>query len=252
MRITAKIHVVLIIVATATSVSAAKLSQAQINYFEKQVRPLLADNCYKCHSERFGKFKGGLALDTREGVRRGGDSGPIIAGKDLKESLLYQAISHRGDLKMPKGGKLSKKQIAVLAKWIRMGAPDPREKPATPEVVESTIDVEKGREFWAFQLPKKTPVPQPKLNGWAKSDIDRIVLGPSLRNLGVAHQLYDLIGDMAADDGCSLLAAEMDINPPNPHSLHFHSRYGFEEVGVRDLERGKTVSMQVAPIKRDQ
>jgi len=82
--------------------------------------------------------------------------------------------------------------------------------------------------------------------------IDRIVLGPSLRNLGVAHQLYDLIGDMAADDGCSLLAAEMDIDPPNPHSLHFHSRYGFEEVGVRDLERGKTVSMQVAPITRDQ
>lgn len=82
--------------------------------------------------------------------------------------------------------------------------------------------------------------------------IDRIVLGPSLRNLGVAYQLYDLIGDMAIDDGCSLLAAEMDIDPPNPHSLHFHSRYGFEEVGVRDLERGKTVSMQVAPIKRDQ
>jgi predicted GNAT superfamily acetyltransferase len=82
--------------------------------------------------------------------------------------------------------------------------------------------------------------------------IDRIVLAPSLRNLGVAHQFYDLIGDLAADDGCSLLAAEMDIDPPNPHSLHFHSRYGFEEVGVRDLERGKTVSMQVAPIKRDQ
>ena len=82
--------------------------------------------------------------------------------------------------------------------------------------------------------------------------IDRIVLAPSLRNLGIAQQLYDLIGDVAADDGCSLLAAEMDIDPPNPHSLHFHSRYGFEEVGVRDLERGKTVSMQVAPIKRDQ
>ncbi|MCH1553688.1 MAG: GNAT family N-acetyltransferase [Luminiphilus sp.] len=82
--------------------------------------------------------------------------------------------------------------------------------------------------------------------------IDRIVLGPSLRNLGVAHQLYDLIGDLAAEDGCNLLAAEMDIDPPNPHSLHFHDRYGFKEVGVRDLERGKTVSMQVAPIKRDQ
>ena len=82
--------------------------------------------------------------------------------------------------------------------------------------------------------------------------IDRIVLAPSLRNLGVAQQLYDLIGDMATDDGLSLLAAEMDIDPPNPHSLHFHSRYGFEEVGVRHLERGKTVSMQVAPIQRDQ
>ncbi|MGB0581008.1 MAG: PSD1 and planctomycete cytochrome C domain-containing protein [Limisphaerales bacterium] len=198
-------QIALLLVVAGTSVSAAKFSQAQINYFEKQVRPLLADNCYKCHSERFGKFKGGLALDTRAGVLRGGDSGPIFAGKNIKESLLYKAISHTGDVKMPKGGKLTKKQIAVLAKWIRMGAPDPRDKPAVAEVVESTIDVEKGREFWAFQAPKKSAVPQPKQKGWAKNDIDRIVLAkleakgikpnPDANKRSLLRRLYfDLIG----------------------------------------------------------
>ena len=113
------------------------LSEAQINFFEKNIRPLLAKNCYQCHSARDGKFKGGLALDTQAGLAAGGDSGPVIVGKDPKKSSLWLAVRHSGELKMPpKGKKLSNKEIAVLTKWIRMGAPDPREKAAPAVVIE--------------------------------------------------------------------------------------------------------------------
>jgi len=158
-------------------VALGALSQSQINYFEKSVQPLLANNCYQCHSARDGKFKGGLALDTKAGVMTGGDSGPAIAGKDPKKSLLWQAVRQTGELKMPpKGKKLSGREVAVLTKWIRMGAPDPREQAAKAVAVESTIDVEKGREFWAFQGPDKSAAPKPNSSNWARSDIDRHVL----------------------------------------------------------------------------
>ena len=171
-----RIALLTVVLAMPVTGSAA-LSQAQVSFFEKQVRPVLAKNCYQCHSARDGKFKGGLALDTRAGVIAGGDSGPVIVGKDPKKSPLWLAVRQTGKLKMPpKGEMLSNKEIGSLAKWIRMGAPDPREAPAKAITVESTIDVEKGREFWAFQPPKSGIVPQPKRNNWAKTDLDRFVL----------------------------------------------------------------------------
>lgn len=153
------------------------LSQSQITYFEKNVRPLLAKNCYRCHSATDGKFRGGLALDSKAGVLAGGDSGPVITGKDPKKSLLWQAVRQTGELKMPPNGKkLTGREISVLTKWIRMGAPDPRDESARVVEVESTIDVEKGREFWAFQVPGNTAAPKPKRSDWARTDIDRHVI----------------------------------------------------------------------------
>ena len=152
------------------------LTDAQRNYFERNVRPLLANNCYQCHSAKEGKFKGGLSLDTKAGLLKGGDSGKVIAGKNPKSSLLWQAVRQTGELKMPPKKKLNSREIAVLTKWIKMGAPDPREAVLKEVVVESTIDVEKGREFWAFQLPAKGGLPTPTRAGWAKTDIDRFVL----------------------------------------------------------------------------
>src|SRR5678816_856202 len=65
---------------------------AQIDFFEKKIRPVLVDKCYKCHSDKAEKLKGGLLLDTREGIRRGGDNGPAVVPGNLKESLLVDAI----------------------------------------------------------------------------------------------------------------------------------------------------------------
>jgi hypothetical protein len=162
----------------------AELTQTQITYFEKRVRPLLADNCYSCHSARDKKFKGGLALDSRAAVLRGGDSGPAIVPNSPASSLLVQAVRHLGELKMPPKKKLSPKDASVFVKWIKMGAPDPRDGPAKVEIVESTIDIEKGREFWAFQAPQSSPAPDSKNSTWPRSEIDRHVLS-KLESLGL-------------------------------------------------------------------
>src|SRR3954451_11335868 len=100
-----------------------------IAFFEKNVRPVLAQRCYGCHSSAQPKPMGGLALDSRAGMLRGGQSGvPSIVPGNPEESLLLKAVrGSNKNLQMPAGGKaLDPREIDNLAAWIRMGAPDPR------------------------------------------------------------------------------------------------------------------------------
>ena len=108
--------------------AAADLTPAQTQFFESKIRPVLADNCYKCHSAKSEKVKGGLWLDTREGSLKGGETGPAVIPGDLEKSLLIKAVRYTDpDLQMPpKDKKLSAAQIADLEAWVKMGAPDPR------------------------------------------------------------------------------------------------------------------------------
>ena len=151
----------------------------QIAFFEKSIRPVLANKCYKCHSAEAEKVKGGLLLDTREGIRAGGDSGHAVVPGSLTESLLITALHYADkDTAMPpekSGGKLPDDVIKDFEKWVLMGAPDPRE--GTAKVVsKKEIDWTKAREFWAFIAPQIAPVPQPAAKGWPRSEIDRFVL----------------------------------------------------------------------------
>src|SRR5688500_20031877 len=109
--------------------TAADIPPDHLEFFEKKVKPILADKCYKCHSVEAGKSKGGLLLDSREASLKGGDTGPLIVPGNVAKSLLITAISYKdADLQMPpKGEKLSDQQIADLTEWVKMGAPDPRE-----------------------------------------------------------------------------------------------------------------------------
>lgn len=137
-------------------VSAA--DEAGIAFFEKKVRPVLVQHCYACHSaeaQAKKKLRGGLRLDTKEGLLQGGDSGPAIVPGKAKESLLIKSLHYDGDLKMPPKGKLPDRVLADLAAWIDRGAPDPR----SGEVVKRQIglSVEQGRQFWAYK-PRSTPV----------------------------------------------------------------------------------------------
>ncbi len=180
---------------------------SQLAFFEKKIRPVLVQKCYKCHAADAEKIKGGLVLDTREGTRASGDTGHAVVPGNLAESRLIEAIRYNNDdLRMPpakNGGKLPDDVIADFEKWVLMGAPDPRSGAA--KVVRKEIDVEKGRQFWAFQPPKKSPAPKVADAHWPKSDIDRFVLasleagglkpvGDADRRTLIRRVYFDLIG----------------------------------------------------------
>jgi hypothetical protein len=127
----------------------------QIEFFESKIRPILAQECYECHSAATKK-KGGLVLDSRVGWQAGGESGDAIKPGDPAASLLVQTIKHEHeDLKMPKAGaKLDDKVIADFERWIRDGAADPRDAPPSKEQVAKETDwktiLERRKQWWAF------------------------------------------------------------------------------------------------------
>ncbi|MEC9348679.1 MAG: DUF1549 domain-containing protein, partial [Planctomycetota bacterium] len=163
---------------SAGSLHAQKLTAKENAFFEKSIRPLLAKHCYKCHSKKAGKSKGGLYLDSQAGWMDGGDSGPAITAGSPEKSLLIKAISYKDkDLEMPPKEKLSDSEITALTRWVRMGAPDPRKgSKADKPPARSTIDIAKGRQFWAFKKPQKHAAPLPSNGTWALGDIDRFIL----------------------------------------------------------------------------
>jgi hypothetical protein len=164
----------LVMLALLASSAGQTVADEGTEFFEAKIRPVLIENCYKCHSmaaQSNGKLKGGLLLDDRESIRRGGESGPAVVPGSEKKSLLLSAIRH-DDFEMPPKGKLPGGVIADFAKWIKMGAPDPRDGVTA---VESNIDLEKGRQFWSFQPVQKPAPPAVADPAWSKTGIDRLV-----------------------------------------------------------------------------
>src|SRR5262245_28396697 len=103
--------------------TASGADQGALDFFEKSVRPVLAEKCVACHGAE--KQKGGLRLDTRDAVLKGGERGAAVAPGKPKESLLLKALAHTEELKMPPAGKLPDREIAALTKWVELGAPWP-------------------------------------------------------------------------------------------------------------------------------
>src|SRR2546423_994531 len=122
----------------------------QLDFFERQVRPLLAANCLACHG--FLKQEGGLRLDTRQAGLQGGDSGPAAVAGNAMESRLVQAIRREGDLKMPPASPLRPEAAAALTRWVELGLPWPE-----------GVSVKAGdawKVHWAFQPVVKPAVPE--------------------------------------------------------------------------------------------
>lgn len=144
-----------------------------VTFFESKIRPVLVTKCYRCHSAdavKKGRLKGGLQLDTREGIRKGGDTGPgIVPGKPDK-SLILAALRYES-VEMPPSGKLSPQILNDFEKWIADGAHDPRDgKP----IVTTTIDFTKARQFWSLRPLKAPTIPTVHKRN-AESPIDRFV-----------------------------------------------------------------------------
>ena len=136
---------------------AANAADPGIEFFEAKVRPLLVDNCYKCHSTAAQKQKGGLHLDTRDSIRQGGDTGPAVVPGKPAVSLLLKAVRQiDANLKMPPNGKLTATAIGDIEKWIAIGAPDPRDVATAGK----PISIEEGRKFWSFQPLHKPALPE--------------------------------------------------------------------------------------------
>jgi hypothetical protein len=154
---------------------AGPISADDSNFFEAHVRPVLVDECYKCHSHDADKVKGGLMLDTREGVLHGGDTGPAIVPGKPDDSLLIKAVRYTDDdLQMPpKGHKLGDDEIADLTEWVRRGAPDPR---STAVKGSSPIYGGVGRQHWSFLPVKPQVIPTVKDSSWCLNPIDNFVL----------------------------------------------------------------------------
>ena len=180
----------------AESESSESVDPAQLKFFEERIRPVLVEHCYACHSADAKSIKGGLVLDSREGVLAGGDSGPALVAKKAADSLLLQAMKHES-LEMPPERKLPENVIADFSKWIEDGAADPR----TGGVVhkKQSIDISKGREFWSFRPVQKTSVPD--IGGeWAKNGIDHFVAATQQEKLGSSKSVADAVAcDASAD-----------------------------------------------------
>jgi hypothetical protein len=141
----------------------------QIAFFENKVRPLLAENCLECHSRARQKTKGGLSMDDREGMRRGGDSGAVIKAGEPESSPLIAAVEGHGDLQMPPKKRLNGEQISILKRWVAMGAPDPREAAASV--------FQPSAAHWSFQPIVRAPaLPAVQSRTWAKTPLDLFVL----------------------------------------------------------------------------
>jgi len=144
-----------------------------LDFFEQRIRPLLADHCAECHGGVGQKTHGGLALDTRSGWRRGGDSGPAIVPGKPDESLLIRAIRYADDeLQMPPDGKLSAEQIADLEQWVRRGAADPR----AGRGPDPGPDSAEAGEFWSLHPVQEPPLPAVQNAAWVRTPIDHFIL----------------------------------------------------------------------------
>ncbi|MBC8290194.1 MAG: PSD1 domain-containing protein, partial [Planctomycetes bacterium] len=135
------------------------------------------EHCYECHSAKSGKSRGGLKVDSKDALLRGGDTGPAIVSRSLTKSILYQSILYRDDTdyQMPPKGQLPASVVEDFRRWILMGAPDPRVTKINP-AVKTEIDIEKGREFWAYRPSVKTTPPKSKNSAWARTTIDGFVI----------------------------------------------------------------------------
>ena len=158
--LTGKLFAILIALASVSCASVVLAGQPraeQIEFFEKKIRPLLANNRYECHSAQAKSPFAGLRLDSREGARKGGESGPAVIPGKPHESRLIQRIQGKPVL-MPPTGPLKDKQIALLIKWVEMGAPWTEEASAQQANQAAAFNLEeRKRNHWAWQPVRPAP-----------------------------------------------------------------------------------------------
>jgi hypothetical protein len=216
----------------ALSQQANTQSPEGVEFFEKRIRPVLAEHCFGCHGPK--KQKAGLRLDNASFAFKGSDSGPVLVKGHPDKSALIQAVRHAGDVKMPPGKRLADDVIADLTAWVKMGAP----WPAGDDKRVTLAQNDNGwKKHWAFQ-PVRTPQPPAvRDSAWPLTELDRFVLAalerkglranpPADRRTLLRRATYDLIGlpptaaeiaDFEADASPAAFAKVVDRLLASPH-----------------------------------
>jgi len=208
----------IISVLAGPAIAAAVADSSGQDFFEKKIRPVLTAECYRCHSNQASKLKGGLSLDSREGMLTGGDTGAAITPGDPARSLLVKAIQQTDkDLAMPPKKKLDASVIADFSTWIKMGAPWPEDakQGSQPIAIGIAATYDKLRhELWSWQPIAHVEVPAVTDDKqWAKTDLDRVILA----NLNE----HGLKPSPMADKTTLLRRATFDLTglPPTPQEV---------------------------------
>ncbi len=209
--------------------------------FDKQVKPVLAERCYECHSKNADDIEAALELDSPTGMMRGGDSGAVVIPHDVQKSLLLRMLRHEADVSpMPPDERLADEVISAFEEWIRLGAPDSREDTG-PTARDERLRA--GQRHWSFQPPQPVEPPRVRKSDWPRSAIDHFVLArmeaagltpvaDASRRALVRRVFFDLIGlppspeevaSFLADDSADSLAKLIDRLLGSPR---FGERWG--------------------------
>jgi mono/diheme cytochrome c family protein/choline kinase len=187
----------------AQAVAQTADSNAGEAFYEQTVRPILRTNCYACHTDK--NVNSGLSVETRESLLKGGNRGAVVEPGAPEKSLLIKALRHEGDVKMPPGKKLDEAKIAAVEQWVKDGMqmPEKYRKAKRP-----------GADHWAFQAPKRAPLPEVKNAQWARNAVDRWVLAKI--------EAANLTPSPEADKATLLRRVSLDLIglPPTREELH--------------------------------
>jgi len=205
----------------------AEPSAKQIEFFEKEIRPLLARRCFECHGPDAERLEGGLLMNSRAALLEGGDTGPAVVPGEPKGSLLIDAINY-GDLyEMPPKGKMPAEEIALLTRWVEMGAPWPSGAESGPDPREK-FDLQARKEsHWAWQPIADPAPPEVKHKDWPLDSIDHFILArlekeglrpnPPADARTLARRLYfDLIGLPPTEEQVAEFLLDCQIDPAQP------------------------------------
>ena len=158
---------------------------AKVEFFERQVRPILQHRCMECHSSKAAAENGDLNLETVAGIATGGSRGTLTSESDAAGNLLLLAVGYTdGTLQMPPAGKIPTAELEILTRWVRDGSVLP-EYTLAPRAASASIDFADGRRFWSFQPLRSVPVPEmPAGISWGTGPIDAFLL-QSMRENGM-------------------------------------------------------------------
>lgn len=210
---------------TATLGGAPAASPDDAEFFEKRIRPLLANSCYECHSHEARKNKAGLYLDNREDLLKGGDTGVAVVLGEPEKSRLIEAVRWTDpDFQMPPKQKLSESAIKDLVRWVKMGAPWPKGESNKPagSAQELAAAEKRKAEHWAWQPVARPVPPAVQQSGWARDGMDHFVLSTleqrgltaapeADRRTFIRRAYFDLVGLPPTPE--EILAFEKDASP---------------------------------------